>query len=958
MKKYDHKKIEKKWQEIWLKAGAEKIDKDDKNKEKFYILDMFPYPSGTGLHMGHTESYTASDVIYRFKKLQGFNVLHPQGFDSFGLPAENYAIKTGINPAKTTKENMENYIRQMQSLGFAYDFSEQAVTSSPEYYKWTQWIFGEFFKAGLVYKKTSKTNWCKSCQTVIANEQVVEGKCERCGTEIEQREVPSWFFKITEFAQELIDDLDKVDWPEYTKKNQRNWIGRSEGTTVKFQIKKTKLKKPNNQNSIEVFTTRVDTIFGCTYVVVAPEHEILDGIEDDKVKEYLEKAKNKTEMERMEAKEKTGVMIDGLVAINPFNNEEVPVFVADYVIGSYGTGAVMAVPAHDERDFEFAKKYNLSIRQSIAPLFIGEGKNKVREDKPNESRRSVDVIIKHWEEDKYFCLDWKLNDWKSFVVGGIEDGENFEEAAIREAMEESGYKNMRAMRQVGGEIRSRFYAAHKEVNRTDLIRNCFLIELIDGEYAEPQKEHTKNHVGSWIKKEDVADFITLPELKKYWEIYINEDSAFVEDGIVIESGKFTGLSSEEAREKMTAWLEENKLGERKINYRLRDWSISRQRYWGCPIPIVYSPEGEAQLISKEHLPWKLPLDVDFVPTGVSPLAKSEELKKRVEDIFGKGWVAEYDTLDTFVDSSWYFLRYPDANNNDEFCSKKRLNHWLPVDVYIGGAEHTYMHLLFARFFTKALNKLGYLDFDEPFLKLRHQGMVLDKNGDKMSKSKGNVINPDDMVERFGADSVRSYMLFVAPLEDAVMWNEDNIIGVVRFLEKVWKIFYGKELVDCGGGCEGMPKELPIVLHKTIKKVTEDIESFNFNTAISQMMIFINEFSKHDRLPKAGMEKFLILLAPFAPHITEEIWQEVLGHKDSIFLEKWPEFNEAMTRDDEIELVVQINGKVRDKMMVKAEISEEEAKKVVLESEKIKKYTEGKEIKKIIFVKGKLVSMVI
>ncbi|NLC30993.1 MAG: leucine--tRNA ligase, partial [Candidatus Moranbacteria bacterium] len=464
MKKYDHKKIEKKWQKIWEENKFSKIDKDDDKKEKFYVLDMFPYPSGTGLHMGHTESYTASDVIYRFKKLQGFNVLHPQGFDAFGLPAENYAIKTGINPAETTRENMENYIRQMKSLGLAYDFEEQAVTSSPEYYKWTQWIFGEFFKAGLVYKKTSKTNWCQSCQTVIANEQVLDGKCERCGTEIEQKEVPSWFFRITDFAQELIDDLDKVDWPEYTKKNQRNWIGRSEGAIIKFQITNNKFQNLNDKinseisnkelqpttyslkpNSIEVFTTRVDTIFGCTYVVVAPEHEILQNIKDEKVLEYLEKAKNKTEMERMEAKEKTGVKLDGLMAINPFNNEEVPVFVADYVIGSYGTGAVMAVPAHDERDWEFAKKYNLPIKEVI--------------------------------------------------------------------------KNSKCK-----------------------VKNC----------------NSKSEI----------------------------EEVFTEDGILFNSENFNDFNSSDAREKMTAWLEENKLGKKQINYRLRDWSISRQRYWGCPIPIV------------------------------------------------------------------------------------------------------------------------------------------------------------------------------------------------------------------------------------------------------------------------------------------------------------------------------------------------------------------------------------
>lgn len=809
MEAYNPKEIEAKWQEIWAKNKASKIDKDDKTREKFYILDMFPYPSGTGLHMGHTESYTASDVIYRFKKLQGFNVLHPQGFDSFGLPAENFAIKTGIHPAETTRKNMDNYIRQMKSLGFAYDFDEQAVTSDPEYYKWTQWIFGEFFKNGLVYKKTSKTNWCSSCQTVIANEQVVEGKCERCGTEIEQKEVPSWFFKITDFAEELIQDLDKVDWPEHTKKNQRNWIGKSEGAEIDFEI-------VGSNEKITVFTTRIDTLFSGTFLILAPENPLVEKITTSEkyemVSEYVKTSKNKSEMERIENKEKTGVFT-GAYAINPATEEKMQIWITDFVLAGYGTGAVFA-DAHDERDFEMAKKYSIPLKVSIKP------------------------------------------------------GDN------------------------------------------DL-----------------------------------------------WEKVKNLEVCFPEEGILVNSGEFDGLTSSESRPKIIDWLEKKGLAKKTINYRLRDWSISRQRYWGCPIPIVYSPDGEAHLVPEEHLPWTLPGDVDFHPTGVSPLAKSEELKKRVEDIFGKGWIAEYDTMDTFVDSAWYFLRYPDANNSEKFCSQERM-WWLPVDAYIGGAEHTYMHLLFARFFVKALHKIGHLNFDEPFLKLRHQGMVLDKEGKKMSKSKGNVINPDDMVERFGADSVRTYMLFSTPLEDAVMWNEDNIVGVYRFLGKVWKIFEEKELVECGQGkCADIPKEIPPLFHKTVKKVTEDIESFNFNTAISAMMIFVNEISKHERLPKSAMERFLIVLSPFAPHIAEELWAK-LGNVESIFKSSWPKFNPEMIKDKEVNLVVQVNGKVRDTLRVSADISEDEAKKLATESEKVKGWIENKEIKKIIYIKNKLVSIVV
>jgi len=939
---YNPKEIEKKWQKNWEENNFCKIDKDDKTTEKFYILDMFPYPSGTGLHMGHTESYTASDVYYRFKKMQGYNVLHPQGFDAFGLPAENYAIKTGVKPAETTKKNIENYIRQMQSLGFAYDFSEQAVTSDPEYYKWTQWIFGEFFKNGLVYKKTQKTNWCSSCQTVIANEQVMDGKCERCGTEIEQRELPGWFFKITDFAEELIADLDKVDWPEHTKKNQRNWIGKSTGTTIKFQVLE-------SEKYLEVFTTRVDTIFGCTYCVVAPEHKIISELKAEienfsAVEAYIEKAKNKTELSRMEAKEKTGVEMKGVKVVNPFTGENVPMFVADYVLGNYGTGAVMAVPAHDERDFEFAKTYGLPVKDSIAPYL----KDNPREDKETEKREVAVAIIKNPKDNTYLCLSWNTTEWKSFPSGGV-DGEDLVVAAKREVMEETGYRNLKFIRQIGDSIFAEFYRPHKDSNVFANFKYV-LFELENEEQKEVAKKEKDQHGFVWVAEAEVEKFLNVWNQKLAWKKYHEGDFAFVEDGIVINSGTFDGLVSEEAREKMTAWLEEKGLGKKVVNYRLRDWSISRQRYWGCPIPIVYSPEGVAHLVPKEHLPWTLPEDVDFVPTGVSPLEKSVELKKRTEEIFGAGWTAEYDTMDTFVDSAWYFLRYPDPHNNEEFCSKERMEKWLPVDLYIGGAEHTYMHLLFARFFVKAMHRIGILNFDEPFLKLRHQGMVLDKEGKKMSKSKGNVINPDEMVEKFGADSVRAYMLFAAPLEDDVMWNENNIVGVRRFLEKIWKL---QEKVSPGESSE----QVKNILHKTIKKVGEDIETMKFNTAISAMMILANELEKQPAIAVGDYAMFLQLLAPFAPHIAEELWL-ALGKDTSIFSQRWPQFEENFLRNAQINLAVQINGKLRDVLVVDAEIAEEAVKEFALASEKIKNHLAGKEIKKIIFVPGKLLSIVI
>jgi len=847
MEIYDPKTIENKWQKYWEENNAAKINKDDNSKEKFYVLDMFPYPSGTGLHMGHTESYTVSDVIYRFKKLQGYNVLHPQGFDSFGLPAENYAIKTGVKPSVTTAENIDNYIKQMKSLGFDYDFDEKVITSDPGYYKWTQWIFGKFFENGLVYKKTQKTNWCSSCQTVIANEQVVDGKCERCGTEIVQKEVPGWFFKITDFSDELIDGLKKVDWPEYTKKNQINWIGKSQGASVKFPISNFQFpindSISNDQRHIEVFTTRLDTIFGVTYLVVAPEHSVITNYKlqitnYDEVERYVEKAKNKTELDRMEAKKKTGVELKGISVVNPFNGEEVSVYVADYVLGGYGTGAVMAVPAHDERDWEFAEIKNLHKKFVI----FGE---------------------------PTFTYDGKLYDTPGLDLKLKENNDFFEKKLIK-----------------------------------------------------------------------------------------NNKPVAHDYGYLINSGEYTGLHTTEAREKMMAWLEENHFGKKVTNYRLRDWSFSRQRYWGCPIPIVYSPEGEAHLVPAEYLPWKLPEDVDFVPTGMSPLAKSEELKSRVEKIFGKGWTAEYDTMDTFVDSSWYFLRYPDPHNAEEFCSKERLAKWMPVDLYIGGAEHTYMHLLFARFFTKAMHKIGLIDFDEPFLKLRHQGMVLDKEGKKMSKSKGNVVNPDSMVEKFGADSVRTYILFASPLEDEVMWNEDNIVGVRRFLDKVWKL---QTVIS-----EQENGKIKVILNKTIKKVTEDIENFRFNTAISQMMILVNAVEKETQISAQQYKSLLIILAPFAPHMTEQLWSSFAKatadksskYKESIFLQAWPVADEKYLQEDEIEMVVQVNGRVRERLMVAHDVTEDEVRETALESEKVRVFTEGKEIKKIIFVPGKLINIVV
>jgi leucyl-tRNA synthetase len=812
MEKYNFTENEAKWQSYWLENGLFAAA-DDSAKPKKYILDMFPYPSGAGLHIGHVESYTATDIYSRYCRLKGFNVLHPQGWDAFGLPAENYAIKTGVHPTETTKQSIATFIKQINSLGFSYDWSREVNSSDPAYYKWTQWLFLLFYKNGLAYKKKAKVNWCNSCQTVLANEQAEGGLCDRCGSTVIQKDLEQWFFRISDFIEDqqagdktikgLLSGLDDVDWPESTKSAQKNWIGRSEGAEIDFKIKDADAK-------IKVFTTRVDTIFGCTYVVVAPEHPLIGQLNDiiengQEAADYLEAARAKTDLDRMEAKDKTGVRLEGVTAINPFNNEEVPVFVADYVLGNYGTGAVMAVPAHDERDWEFAKKYNLKV-----------------------------------------------------------------------------------------------------------------IEVISSEK------------GSGIN-----------------------EAAFTEDGVLINSGAYDGLTSGEARKKLSSWLEETKHGGIKVNYKLRDWLISRQRYWGAPIPIIYCPVCGEVAVPEKDLPVVLPTDVDFKPTGESPLVGSESFHKVACPQCGGPARRESDTMDTFVCSSWYYLRYADPKNGEAFASEEAIRRWLPVDVYVGGAEHTVLHLLYARFFTKVLQKLGHLDFNEPFLKLRHQGIILGADGNKMSKSKGNVVNPDEVVAQVGADALRMYEMFMGPLEEMKPWNTQGIVGITRFLDRTWQL-QAKVMNDESGI---MNNELDSLVHKTIKKVTEDIEAFKFNTAISSLMILLNELEKQQEISKIHYSLFIILLNPLAPHLTEELWQR-LGNQKSIMHQSWPEYDLEKTKDRVIRLVLQVNGKVRETIEAEPGLDEAEAKALAEGNETIRKWLEGKTVKKIIYVPDKLINIVV
>lgn len=798
MKKYDHSKIEKKWQKEWEKKKFYKAN-DTSSKPKCYVLDMFPYPSGDGLHLGHIENYTATDIYARYKRMNDFNVLHPIGWDAFGLPAENFAIKTGVHPDKKTHQNIKNFIAQIKSLGFSYDWSREIDTSSKEYYKWTQWFFLLLYKNGLAYKKKASVNWCESCQTVLANEQAEGGICERCQNKVIQKDLEQWFFKITDFAEELIKDLDKVDWPDSTKTAQRNWIGKSEGVMIDFQLK-------NAGVSIPVYTTRIDTIFGCTYVVISPEHILVNKLKlrvsnPEEVDDYVKKSASKTELQRTDlAKEKTGVMLKGLFAVNPMNGKEIPVFIADYVLANYGTGAVMAVPAHDERDYAFAQKYNLPVVESVS----------------------------------------------------------------------------------GGDI---------------------------------------------------------------------HEKAFTKEGILVDSGKFSGLKSEEARKRMTDWISERGFGERKTNYRLRDWLVSRQRYWGTPIPIIYCNKcGEVQVPEKD-LPILLPKDVDFKPTGESPLVHSKSFHKVICPKCKSPARRESDTLDTFVCSSWYYFRFADPKNKKEFASKAKVEKWLPADLYMGGKEHTVLHLLYARFFTKVLNKLGYVSFNEPFLKLRHQGLILAEDGKKMSKSLGNVVGPNELIKTFGADSLRMHEMFLGPLEDNKSWNSANIIGARRFLEKVWKL---KNKVSEGLVADESTES---IVHKTIKKVSTDVENFSLNTAISSMMILANELDKKEKIDTSLYKSLVLMLAPFAPHITEEIWS-LLGNKKSIHLETWPRYDESKIKSVSAKIAVQVNGKVRVIIECAPGLSEKEILDKAVNAPEVKKWVGGSPIKKTFYVQDRALNIVI
>ncbi|MBD3503201.1 leucine--tRNA ligase [Staphylococcus aureus] len=800
---YNHNQIEKKWQDYWDENKTFKTN-DNLGQKKFYALDMFPYPSGAGLHVGHPEGYTATDIISRYKRMQGYNVLHPMGWDAFGLPAEQYALDTGNDPREFTKKNIQTFKRQIKELGFSYDWDREVNTTDPEYYKWTQWIFIQLYNKGLAYVGEVAVNWCPALGTVLSNEEVIDGVSERGGHPVYRKPMKQWVLKITEYADQLLADLDDLDWPESLKDMQRNWIGRSEGAKVSFDV-------DNTEGKVEVFTTRPDTIYGASFLVLSPEHALVNSITTDeykeKVKAYQTEASKKSDLERTDlAKDKSGVFT-GAYATNPLSGEKVQIWIADYVLSTYGTGAIMAVPAHDDRDYEFAKKFDLPI-----------------------------------------------------------------------------------------------------------------IEVIEGGNVE--------------------------------------EAAYTGEGKHINSGELDGLENEAAITKAIQLLEQKGAGEKKVNYKLRDWLFSRQRYWGEPIPVIHWEDGTMTTVPEEELPLLLPETDEIKPsgTGESPLANIDSFVNVVDEKTGMKGRRETNTMPQWAGSCWYYLRYIDPKNENMLADPEKLKHWLPVDLYIGGVEHAVLHLLYARFWHKVLYDLAIVPTKEPFQKLFNQGMILGEGNEKMSKSKGNVINPDDIVQSHGADTLRLYEMFMGPLDAAIAWSEKGLDGSRRFLDRVWRLMVNEDGTLSSKIVTTNNKSLDKVYNQTVKKVTEDFETLGFNTAISQLMVFINECYKVDEVYKPYIEGFVKMLAPIAPHIGEELWSK-LGHEESITYQPWPTYDEALLVDDEVEIVVQVNGKLRAKIKIAKDTSKEEMQEIALSNDNVKASIEGKDIMKVIAVPQKLVNIV-
>ena len=943
---YDRSSIEKKWQERWERDGLYRTN-EDAEKEKVYVLDMFPYPSGEGLHVGHPKGYIATDVFSRKKRMQGFSVLHPMGWDAFGLPAENFALKNKTPPRQAVEQNIARFKAQLAHLGFDYDWTREINTTDPAYYKWTQWIFLKLFEQGLAYQSDEPINWCPSCMTGLANEDLDGNVCERCGTPVIKKRLPQWVLKITEYADRMLDDLNALNWPEHIKEAQRNWIGRSEGAEIPFVV---------GDGSVTVFTTRPDTIFGATYLVLAPEHPLLrqgptgqallERIANTReVEAYIKAAEAKTEIERgAEGKKKTGVKLEGVTATNPATKEEIPIYVADYVLGSYGTGAIMAVPAHDERDFEFARAMDLPIRQVIAQRYTQTTQPGVyRPGEPILEKNGVIAIIRHWKEKKYLGLKWKDVTWGTFLTGGVEEGMTPEETVLKEIREETGYLHARIAGKLGV-VDGLFYHVPKQKNQL-VHAHIFSVELADDAREDVVPEEGAKHELLWLTPDKLAKFLTPETHQHSLRLLQNGPAPYTGTGSLVNSGEYTGRNSDEAKWEMTGAVG----GKKVVRYKLRDWVFSRQRYWGEPIPIIHCEKDGAVAVPYEDLPVQLP-DVDqYEPTGTgeSPLAAIHDWVNTSCPKCGGPATRETNTMPQWAGSSWYYLRFMDPHNDHELVSAKNEKHWAPVDVYVGG-DHAVRHLIYARFWHKFLYDIAVVSTSEPFARLEFLGFILAEDGRKMSKRLGNVINPDDVVAQYGADAFRAYEMFMGPFENTTAWSMASIAGTARFLERLWA---GQELV-----VDAPVAALDPLVHQTIKKIGEDIETFKFNTAVSQAMIFLNAVEKEGKIGHEQWSAFLRLLAPFAPHITEELWER-LGEPYSIHLASWPAYDPAHLVSDTAEVVVQVAGRKRGSIRLPNEAGEADALAEALKLPAVAAALAGKTPSRVVYVPGRIVNLV-
>jgi leucyl-tRNA synthetase len=975
MKRYDPKIIEPKWQKLWADTELYKTDTKS-SKPKVYVLDYFPYPSGSAMHMGHVRNYTISDVVSRYERMKGNEVLHPMGWDAFGLPAENFAIKNNISPAEAIKQNTERFKNQFMVTGMSYDWSREINSSDPAYYKWTQWFFLMLFKKGLAYRKNSLVNWCPVDKTVLANEQVIVkdgvNVCERCGSPVEKKKLKQWFFKITDYADRLLEDLDELNWPDNIKSMQRNWIGRSFGANIDFEI-------DGHDKKLKIFTTRPDTIFGATFMVLAPEHpmvkEITSKEQAQQVERYVEKTAGKTELDRKQDEKKKSGVFTGAYAINPANNEKIPIWIGDFVLMGYGEGAIMSVPAHDQRDYEFATKYKLPITQVVMPC----EPDAVNPPKPGLEQVVRETVIVHLQDKstgKFALLNWhgSLEGITTAIMGGIEPGQTAEEAALMEIEEEAGLKDVKIISRSPWLTGAEYCASHKNQNRKALA-TVLLAEVDDlTSQLEIERSEQKLHTLVWVDKKDVENSLVPAHQKQVWNsLWV--DSSLSAEGEMINSGKYDGMSSSEAREKIVADLEKKELGHAHKTYKLRDWLISRQRYWGAPIPIVHCQDCGEVAVEDSQLPVTLPEMADFHPSGDGrgPLARDENWLKTTCPKCGKPAERETDTMDGFACSSWYFLRFVDPNNSDMPADPKLLKEWLPVDKYIGGAEHAVMHLLYARFWTKVMFDEGVFNFKEPFSELRNQGMLQAEDGQKISKRLGNYLPPEKLIDNgYGADALRSTVLFLAPYDQDVAWSNDSLAGLFRFIGRVWTLV-GEYVDDQAStrvhekdGNEIALTQLAKVTDQTVKKVTSALERMSFNTAIASMMELVNSFNQlrtEVSIHQASVEwsealtKLLKIMAPIMPHVTEELWAE-MGNKNSIHLEMWPTWDEELIKEDLITIVVQVNGKMRSTLTMPVDSTEEDVVVAAKNDENTKSHLGEGEIKKTIFVKGKLVNFVV